>query len=159
MRMLALYVGPLSIIALGIGLARLSGTSTNPPMDDLTEVRGRLVSYRIDFRTRSGDGLLTTMNLENGFQLRTGALPGGAADQYLRMGVEIRAFVRDAVKARESNRTIKTYGLWIDGHEVESASAAIVHEKTSDALLSVLIPVISIALAFALHFAARRHFA
>lgn len=130
LEVLDVYVGPGLLLCAGIVFAVVTFTATLPKAADLSEVRGRLDSYYFNQWGRGHDDYHTVLILEDGSRFRADALNKETATTLLKeRGVEVRFYVEPHATDLSKDGAVKSYGLWVDGQEVESLDQALGHEK------------------------------
>jgi hypothetical protein len=121
----------------------------------LSEVRGHLASYHI-YSSPGGRYPKTIVILEEGHRFWTAALDQGGADNVLKKrGVEVRTYVLPHSTKVPIDGAVKSYGLWVNGRQVESPEAEIASETL---ILRVGLPALAIfllALAVFIHLKSR----
>ena len=155
MRMLSLYIAPLFLLGVSIFFVVLTVIAPVTQATDLSEVRGHLASYHI-YSSPGGRYPKTIVILEEGHRFWTAALDQGGADRVLKMrGVEVRTYVLPHSTKVPIDGAVKSYGLWVNGRQVESLEAEIASETL---ILRVGLPALAIfllALAVYIHLKSR----
>ena len=150
--MLAVYVAPLFLLCLGIVFIVLTFTTSIPKATDLSEVRGHLESYYFNQWGRGHDDYNTVLILEEGSRFWTDALNRETAKSVLsERGLEIRLYVESNSTAVLIDGAVKSYGLWVNGQEVESLDVAFGREKFIVRFCFPALGVFSMAVAYFIH--------
>jgi len=159
MRVLSLYIAPLFLLCLSIFFVVLTFTTPIPQVDDFSEVRGHLASYHI-YSSSGGRYPKTIVVLEEGHRFWTAALDQGGADNVLKKrGAEVRTYILPNSTKVPIDGAVKSYGLWVNGRQVESLEAEIASERL---ILRVGIPALAIfllVLAVYIHLKSRGNYA
>lgn len=159
MRVLSLYIAPLFLIGVSIFFVVLTFSTPVPQATDFSEVRGHLASYHI-YSSSGGRYPKTIVVLEEGHRFWTAALDQGGADNVLKKrGVEVRTYVLPHSTKVPIDGAVKSYGLWVNGRQVESLEAEIASETL---ILRVGLPALAIfilALGVFIHLKSRGKYA
>lgn len=155
MRVLSLYLAPLFLIAVGIFVVVLTFNAPVPQAADFAEVRGHLASYHI-YSSSGGRYPKTIVVLEEGLRFWTSALDeGGAGNLLKKRGSEVRTYVLPDSTKVPIDGAVKSYGLWVNGRQVESLEAELASETL---VLRVGLPALALllfALAVYIHLKSR----
>lgn len=158
MRVISLYIAPLFLLGVSIFIAVLTFTTLSPKATDFSEVRGHLESYHI-YRSYQGRYPKTILILEEGQRFWTDALDqSGAANVLNKRGVEVRTYVLPHSTMVPIDGAVKSYGLWVNGHQVKSLDEEIASEEL---IFHVLLPALAIfvlALAIYIHLKSREKY-
>ena len=128
MRVLSLYIAPLFLIAVGIFFVALAFNEPVPQAADFSEVRGHLASFHI-YSSSGGRYPKTIVVLEEGHRFWTAALDQDGAARVLRKrGVEVRTYVLPQSTKVPIDGAVKSYGLWVNGRQVESLESELAGE-------------------------------
>src|SRR4051812_34627137 len=128
MRVLSLYLAPLLMLGVSIFLVVLIFTTPIPQAADFAEVRGHLASYSI-YRDSRGRYPRTIIVLEEGQRFWTPALDEPGADDVLKKrGVEVRTYLLPNSTTVPIDRAVKSYGLWVNGRQLESLESEVASE-------------------------------
>lgn len=159
MRLISLYIAPLFLIGVGIFFVVLAFAAPVPQAADFAEVRGRLASYHI-YSSSGGRYPKTIVVLEEGQRFWTAALDEGGAGKVLnRRGTEVRTYVLPDSTKVPIDGAVKSYGLWVNGRQVESLEEEIAGETL---ILHVGLPALAtllLALAVFIHLKNRGKYA
>jgi hypothetical protein len=159
MRVISLYVAPLFLLGVGIFLAVLVFTSPSLKAADFAEVRGHLQSYHI-YSSPGGHYPKTIVLLDEGQRFWTDALDQrGAADVLRKRGVEVKTYVLPHSTKVPIDGAVKSYGLWVNGRQVESLDAKIAGEEFIDRLFFPAVAILLIGLAAYTHLKCRGMYA
>lgn len=155
MRVISLYIAPLFLLGVGMFFIVLTFSTPIPEAADFSEVRGHLASYHI-YSSSGGRYPKTIVVLEEGQRFWTTALDQGGADKMLKKrGVEVRTYVLPHSTKVPIDGAVKSYGLWVNGRQVESMEAELGSETL---VLRVGLPALAIfliALAVYIHLKCR----
>jgi hypothetical protein len=151
MRVISLYIAPLFLLGISIFIAVLAFATPSPKATDFSEVRGHLESYHI-YRDPRGRYPKTIVILEEGHRFWTDALDqGGAANVLKKRGVEVRTYVLLQSTKVPIDGAVKSYGLWVNGQQVESLDAEIASEEFIFRVFLPALAIFLIALAVYIH--------
>lgn len=139
--MISLYIAPLFLLCISIFIAVLVFATPSPKATDFSEIRGHLESYHI-YRDSHGRYPKTIVILEEGHRFWTAALDqDGAADVLKKRGVEVRTYVLIQSTKVPIDDAAKSYGLWVNGQQIESLDADIAWEEF---IFRVFLPALAI---------------
>jgi hypothetical protein len=150
--LLDVYVAPLFLLCLGIIFIVLTFTASIPKPADLSEVRGHLESYYFNQWGRGHGDYNTILILEEGSRFWTDVLNKDTAKSILNeRGSEIRLYVESNSTNVPIDGAVKSYGLWVNGQEIESLDAAFGREKFIVRFCFPALGIFSIAVAYFIH--------
>ena len=116
-------------------------TTPSPKATDFSEVRGHLESYHI-YRDSRGRYPKTIVILEEGDRFWTDALDqDGATNVLNKRGVEVMTYVLPHSTKVPIDGAVKSYGLWVNGRQVESLEAEIASEEI---IFRIFLPALAI---------------
>ena len=159
MRILSLYVAPLFLACVSAFFVVLAFNEPAPQAADFSEVRGRLASYHI-YSSSGGRYPKTIVVLEEGQRFWTDALDGGGAEKVLKKrGVEVRTYVLPHSTKVPIDGAVKSYGLWVNGRQVESLEAEVASETLILRFGFPALAIFLLALAVFIHLKSRGNYA
>ena len=149
---LDVYVAPLFMLGVGIVFIVLAFTTSLPKTTDLSEVRGHLDSYYFRQWGRGQDDYNTVVILEEGYRFWTNALDKGNAGNVLKeRGAEVRFYVEPHSTNVPIDGAVKSYGLWVNGQQIESLDATFGRERFYVRFVFPAVGIFSIAVAVFIH--------
>lgn len=130
MKLFSVYVFPLFLFLFGVGALIFSFITKSVEPSDLSEVRGYLVSYEI-VRDSKGRYPRAVLTLDKGQRVATTELDEDSADKLFKDGqsYEIRTFVPTQPTAIPDHGGLRTYGLSVNGQQIESRDDEIWNEN------------------------------
>ena len=129
--MLDVYVAPLLLLGLGIAMIVLTFMLPIPKAADLSSVSGLLESYYHQQTGRGRDDYTTIVVLEDGTRFWTNAVTKDtAARVFAERGVEVRMYYEPRSNDVPLAGAIKSYGLWVNGQQIESLESSLAREKS-----------------------------
>ena len=159
MRVLSLYMAPLFLLSVSTFFVVLTFTAPVPRATDLSEVRGHLASYHI-YSSSGGRYPKTIVVLEEGHRFWTAALDRGGAGKVLtKRGAEVKTYVLPHSTKVPIDGAVKSYGLWVNGRQVESLESELAGETLVLRLGLPALAIFLLALAVYIHLKSRGKYA
>lgn len=155
MKLLSLYIAPLFMLGVSIFILVLTFTTPVPQANDFSEVQGHLASYHI-YSASGGRYPKTIVVLEEGHRFWTAALDQSSAGNVLtKRGMEVRTYVLPDSTKVPIDGAVKSYGLWVNGRQVESLEAEVASETLILRVGSPALALLMIVLAVYTHLKCR----